>query len=132
MSAPQFETRVRSAYLREVLPPVVGYGAAVALATAVVGDRADSVGDWALVLLPLLPALWGARAVARHLRRVDEYMRILKLEAMAVGFGAAMITALTLGILGAGGLATSAAGWIIYSAGGLAAAITLRVRGRNR
>ena len=59
MSAPQFEARVRSAYVREVLPAVVGYGVAVVVATTVVGDRVDSVWDWALILLPVVPALWG-------------------------------------------------------------------------
>ena len=132
MSAPQFEARVRSAYVREVLPAVVGYGAAVVVATTVVGDRVDSVWDWALILLPVLPALWGVRAIARHLRRVDEYLRQLKLEAMAMGFGAAMITALTLGFMGAAGLATKAAGWIVYFVGMVTAAVALKVLGRNR
>lgn len=114
------------------MPAVVGYGVAVVVATTVVGDRVDSVWDWALILLPVLPALWGVRAIARHLRRVDEYLRQLKLEAVAMGFGAAMITALTLGFMGAAGLATKAAGWIVYFVGMVTAAVALKVLGRNR
>lgn len=72
---------------------------------------------WAL--LPLLPALWVVRAVVRHLGRLDDYQRRLQLRGLAVGFGVAMMTALTLGLLEVAGLAIGygLTGWIVYGLG---------------
>src|SRR4051812_6946035 len=106
------EQRQRSAYLRDFLPAIAGYGVVLAVVLALVGDEVDSAGEWTLLMLPVVPALWGVRAVVRHMRRIDEYQRLLQLEAMAAGFGVAMITAITLGFVGVGGAATRAAGWI--------------------
>ena len=100
-----------------MLPAIVGYAAVLAVALALVGDEVNSFGEWILVMLPIVPALWGVRAVVRHLRRVDEYQRLLQLEAMAAGFGVAMATSLTMGFIGVGGVSSPASGWIVYGAG---------------
>src|SRR4051794_18412533 len=97
------EGRQRSAYRRDFLPSIIGYVVLLAGSIALVGDSVDSVGEWVLVMLPVVPALWGVRAIVRHLRRVDEYQRMLQLEAMATGFCVAMITAITLGFVGVAG-----------------------------
>lgn len=120
----------RAAYRRDMLPAIVGYAVLLAIAVAVVGDDVESIGEWAITLAPAIPALWGVRAVVRHLRRVDDYQRMLQLEAMASGFGVAMVVALTLGIVGAAGVASVATGWIVYGAGMLAWAGVAAVQGR--
>ncbi|MDW3216988.1 MAG: hypothetical protein R8F63_00135 [Acidimicrobiales bacterium] len=117
MSESATDIRNRIEYRRDMVPAIAGYGALLAVALAVVGDEVDSVFEWALMLSPLLPAMWGVRAVVRQLRRVDEYQRTLQLEAMAAGFAAAMIAALTLGFLGVAGVASRSTGWIVYGAG---------------
>lgn len=114
---PSVEQLQRTAYLRDLVPAIAGYAIVLTLALSLVGDEVDSVGEWVLLMLPVVPALWGIRAVVRHLRRIDEYQRFLQLEAMAAGFGVAMVTAITLGFVGVGGAATRAAGWIVYGAG---------------
>lgn len=105
------------AYLRDFLPAVIGYVVAM-LIVIVAFDQIESWWRYIVVLLPVVPALWGARAIARQLNRVDEYQRIVQLNAMSVGFGAAMITAVTIGMLSVGGVPTERWGaWAIYTAG---------------
>jgi hypothetical protein len=101
------EQRQRAAYLRDLAPAIAGYAVVLALVLSLVGDEVDSVGEWALLMLPVVPALWGVRAVVRHLRRIDEYQRFLQREAMAAGFGVAMVTAITVGFVGVGGATDS-------------------------
>lgn len=80
----------------------------------------ETAGPWkyAVALIPILPALWGVRAVGRHLERIDEMQRGAQLVAMSVGFGVAMVVALTIGFLSTAGLDTDRWGsWLIYAAG---------------
>ncbi len=125
------DARNRSVYRRDMLPALVGYAVTLAVTLPLVGDEVDSTGEWILILLPIVPALWGVRAVARHLRRIDEYQRSLMLEAMAAGFGVAMVTAITLGFVGVAGVASTAAGWIVYGAGMATWAVVGARQGRN-
>lgn len=125
------DARNRSVYRRDMLPALVGYAVTLAVTLSLVGDEVDSTGEWILILLPIVPALWGVRAVARHLRRIDEYQRSLMLEAMAAGFGVAMVTAITLGFVGVAGVASTAAGWIVYGAGMATWAVVGARQGRN-
>jgi len=69
---------------------------------------ADS-NRWHLVvsLMPLLPAAWLGWVQLRSLRRSDEFQRIAQLEAMSVGFAAAMFVALTGGLLEAADVGSS-------------------------
>lgn len=125
------EQRQRASYLRDMVPAIVGYAGVFALVLSLVGDEVDSAGEWALLILPVIPALWGVRAVVRHFRRIDEYQRLVQLEAMAAGFGVAMVTAITVGFVGVGGAATRAAGWIVLGAGMVTWALVALVRGRR-
>ena len=113
--------RARSrAYLREFLPSVAGY-VVVLTAVLVWGDLdGSSPSRYVWAVLPVFPALTGAWAVLRHLRRLDDYQRLLLLEGLAVGFAVAMITAVTVGFLGIAGLPMRLSGWVVYGAGMLA------------
>jgi hypothetical protein len=53
---------------------------------------------------PMVPAVWLVWTQLRILRRADEYQRVLQLEAMAIGFGAAIMLALAGGLLDAAGV----------------------------
>lgn len=110
--------RVRSrAYHRDFWPGVVGY--AVVLMAVLLWGNLEGNSSWRYLwaVLPVVPALWMIRAVLRHIRRIDDYQRLLLLQGLGVGFAIAMITALTLGFLGIAGLPMFAAGWITYSSG---------------
>jgi len=80
-----------------MVPAIAGYGVTLVAVVSLIGDEVDRVGEWALLMLPIVPALWGMRAVVRHLRRLDEYQRSMQLEAMAASFGVAMVTAIETG-----------------------------------
>ncbi len=110
--------RARSrAYARDFLPGMVGY--CVLLVVVVLFGDLDGSSNWRFLwaLLPVLPMIWVVRALIRHFRRIDDYQRGRLLDAMAVGFAVAMLSAITLGFLGIAGLDMSFAGWIIYVAG---------------
>jgi hypothetical protein len=105
------------AYLRDFLPGIVGYAVVLGLVVTFVDQDSHSRWRYVWMVLPVVPALWIVRAMVRHLRRIDEYQRLLQLESIAAGFGTAMAASLTLGVLGKSGLAPNASGWIIYGAG---------------
>jgi hypothetical protein len=118
----------RRAYLNEFVPGIVGYGLVLAAVLAFVDEESSTAWIW--MLAPLVPSAWIIRAVARDLRRGDEFTRLRQLEAMAVGFGAMVATSLTLGFLGVAGIETRAAGWICYGVGMAAWGVTVAVRSR--
>ena len=106
------------AYNKEFLPAVVGYVVIMMVLNLAVDF--ESAGRWKylVALLPLVPALYGIRAVGRHVRRVDEMQRDILLRSMAAGFGLAMVASLTIGFLSMAGLDTDTwSPWVIYSAG---------------
>jgi hypothetical protein len=88
-----------------------------------------------LLLLPLLPALWAMRAVIRSLQRSDEFERMVQLQAMAVGFGPAMVAAMTVGFLGIHAEPNrfnQVSPWIIFSVAVLAWGVTAAVHSASR
>jgi hypothetical protein len=109
------------AYNREFWPGIAAY----VLATGLVSWGVDGHSPWRFLwaLVPVIPAAWIVRAVLRHVRRVDEYQRLMLLESFAVGFAVAMLAAITLGFLAAAGLRLESAPWIVYGIGMLGWAI---------
>ncbi len=92
--------RERAAF-RDITPGVI---ALVVIEGTLIGlDREADPTVWTVVwsLLPLLPVLWLVRAQLRSLQRADELQRVVQLEAMAIGFGATVLLALTGGLLDA-------------------------------
>jgi hypothetical protein len=112
------ERRSTRAYLREFTQAVVGYLLVLGGIIVLVDFRTAGAWRYPVALLPVIPALWGMRAVIRHLGRIDEMQRALQVDGMAAGFGVAMITSITIGFLALAGLNTNRWGtWVIYSAG---------------
>ena len=112
------------AYARDFWPGMVAY-AVVLVATLTWGDLEGHSG-WRFVwaLAPVVPAAWLVRAVFRHVHRVDEYQRQLLLGSLALGFAAAMISAITLGFIAKAGLRFQDAPWLMFGAGMLGWAVT--------
>ena len=121
------DKRQRDSYLREFIPAIVLFG--ILLAVVEVTVDANTPGAWLWVLLPVLPMIGVAAALYRAVQRADEYGRIVMLECMALGFGAAMITAMGLGFLGGIGVAWTFGGWLVFGAGMATWSVTLLVRG---
>jgi hypothetical protein len=99
-------------------------------------DPDGGASAWNLVwsILPIVPALWLVRAQLRGLARADEYQRTVQLEAMAVGFGVAIVASMTGGLLDAAGIGDSRQSLqVTFIAGTLAWIATLVIRsGRGR
>lgn len=73
------------AYLREFLPPMLGYTLAVLLSVWLL-RHVDAGWLRALVaLLPVAPIALCLRATARYIRGLDELQRRIELEAVALG-----------------------------------------------
>jgi integral membrane sensor domain MASE1 len=122
---------VSRAYHLEFWPGIAAY-AAVLSAVLLWGDL-DGDKPWRFVfaVLPVIPALWIVRAMIRHARRVDEYQRLLLLQALGGGFAVAMVASVTLAFLEIAGLKVTGSGWIIYGVGMMGWIITGAVVGRR-
>lgn len=70
-----------------------------------------------IALLPLTSVLWITIAVARHIRRVDEFQRIFVLQSFAIGFAAAMLIALTIAFLSTAGITVAYPEWYVFIGG---------------
>src|SRR3954464_8139814 len=109
------------AYSWDYLPGIGAFAVVIAVVTSSGGLRGESPWRFLWALLPVLPAVWVVRAVVRHLHRIDEFQRLLTLQALSVGFLVAMVVAVTGGFLGIAGLeppfplATGC--WVVYGAG---------------
>ena len=96
------DKHMRNSYLREFVPAIALF--VILQLTIDFTVDSNTSGARLLVLLPVLPMIGVAIALYRAVQRADEYGRIMMLECMALGFGAAMITALALGFLGGVGV----------------------------
>jgi hypothetical protein len=89
-------------------------------------------GPWAVfwALVPLVPVLWMAVAVARHVARADEYMRGVLLKSLAIAFGVAMVTAITFTLLSTANVFVERPELWVFTAGmvGLGASIPVLAR----
>ncbi len=124
--------RARSrAYQLEFWLGIIAY--AVVLSSVLLWGGLDGDSPWRFLwaVLPVLPALWIVWAVVRHVRRIDEYQRLLLLRGFAGGFAVAMIVSVTLGFLEIAGLRVPGLGWITYGAGMLGWIVTGTVVGRR-
>ncbi|MCU1520860.1 MAG: hypothetical protein JWM13_2660 [Arthrobacter sp.] len=119
------------AYLLEFWPGIIAY--AVLLTGVLLWGDLDGQSPWrfAWAVVPVLPALWIVRAVLRHVRRIDDYQRLLLLQALGGGFAVAMIAAVTMAFLEIAGLRVEGVGWIVYGAGMLGWIITGTIAGRR-
>lgn len=117
-------------YARDFWPGMVGYGVVLGLVLRFGHLDGSGTARYVWAVLPVLPALLVVRAVLRHVRRLDDYQRLLLLQGLAIGFAVAMVAGLTLGFLGPAGLPVRMAGWVVYAAGMLGWLIASRRVGR--
>lgn len=103
------------------------------LIAALVWGNLDGDSPWRFVwaLLPVLPVVWIAFAVIRHMRRVDAYMRQLLFQGLSAGFAVAMVASVTLGFLTIAGLEMPDVSWIIFSVGMLGWAVASIIGNRR-
>ncbi|MFC0251849.1 hypothetical protein [Massilia consociata] len=94
-----YQKRINNTYLRELLGGLVLYCVLLVVAIRVGRPLEDGVPRTLLLVSPMIGfglMLW---AIARHVRRVDEYMRQLLLESVALGAGITAGLTFTYGFL---------------------------------
>lgn len=121
------DRRERTQYLKEFGPAIGGYVVVLIAVLTLVDEDADGARVW--YLLPVVPMVFAGLAVYRSVQRSDEYGRLVQLEAMALGFAAAMLAAVTIGFLGVTGVAWTFAGWLVFGAGMFTWALAVGLRG---
>jgi hypothetical protein len=107
---------------RAMALPMAGFFAAFISALAFAPNGGKSTWSVILWLLPIVFVLWCVLAGLKSFRRADEYQQRVQLEAMAVGFGAAMIAATVFLLLEsapikAAGALSSDPGGLVWAAG---------------
>jgi hypothetical protein len=112
--------------------PGIGAYAAVLTAVLLWGDL-DGSSPWRFIwaVLPVIPSLWIVRAVLRHAKRIDDYQRLLLLQALGGGFAVAMVASVTVAFLEIAGMSFVGIGWVIYAAGMLGWIVTSAVVARR-
>jgi hypothetical protein len=94
-----WERRQDRAAMRDAIPAVVALIVLEGIVAAADLDAGSNSWHLAIALSPLIAGVWLAWVQVRALRRCDEYQRTVHLEAMSVGFGVAMLVAMTGGLL---------------------------------
>lgn len=97
------EREAAKLYTREFAGALVAY-MAILFSAIYVGKRMDEGVLRTLVLVsPMIGFMLAVWAIARHIRRIDEYMRLLVLEGLAIAAGVTAGLTFTYGFLeGAG------------------------------
>lgn len=93
------ERRIGKRYVWEFLAGVVLFVVLMFVPKLVTPEpwwEQDSPSALALRLLPMLGVVWMAIALIRHLARIDELQRTVLLQSFAIGFGVAMLIAITM------------------------------------
>lgn len=93
------QKRITNAYLRELFGALAVYGALLVLAIRVGRPMEEGMLRTLLLVSPMLGfglMLW---AIARHVGRLDEYIRRLMLESIALGAGLTAGLTVTYGFL---------------------------------
>ena len=90
---------LRRRYLREFLPPMVGYMVALMVSLTLL-KRIEA--DWLraiVALLPLPPIAFAMRAIVRYIRDTDELQRQIELEAVSIATALVSMLYLAAGFL---------------------------------
>ncbi len=99
----QSDRRRNRAEMRDSLPAFAFIVAALGI--LILRDPEGlSAGNLIWAFLQVGAVLWMVWVQARSLRRADEYQRVLRLEALAIGFAAVMVVSFAAGLLDALGV----------------------------
>jgi hypothetical protein len=93
------EKRVKRLYYRELGLAMLVYIALLFSAIKLGRPMPDGALRTAVLVLPIIGFLLAIWAIARHLRRIDEYMRQTMLETFAIGAAVTAAVTFTYGFL---------------------------------
>lgn len=89
------------------------------LAASLIWGDLDGQSPWrfAWAVAPAVPIAASAAVLVRYVAKSDEFEMLQLCKSLAVGFVAAMMASVVVGLLGAAGLELPGSGWLIYTAG---------------
>lgn len=111
------ERAVARRYMWEFLPGAVAYVVLFFGVTSLVDLESGDPVNVLWALLPVVPVVWMIVSVVRHVRRIDEFQRTLVLQSFALGFGAAMLAAVVIALVGMTGIVVIGAEWYVFLVG---------------
>lgn len=114
-------------YMREIGLAMLGYIILLITAISLLPQLAGSIWGYLVMLLPVLPALFGLRAFLHLLERMDELQQRIQLSGIAFAAGATGLLSFAYGFLEIAGLPHLPAIWyfpalIIFWGAGVAIA----------
>ncbi len=111
------DKRRKRAYLKEFAPAMALYVIAIFTASAIGRDTAAKKALF--VGATFIPILLVVIAVVRHVRRLDEFERLMTYRGMSIGFGVAMVTSVFFALMSSAGVKFDAgwAGWVPFMTG---------------
>ena len=72
----------------------------------------ENLGRTLLLITPIIPLMLAVWAIARHFRRMDEYLRLRSLESIAIGAAVTCALSLTYGFLESAGFPKLSMFWV--------------------
>ena len=115
-STPQ-ERRASLRYLWEIAAGAIGFLVTFLFLPEIVRTEPGSAAGVVVALVPLVPVVWIAVALIRHVGRVDELQRGLLLLSLAIGFGAAMLISLVIVFLSTAAIVVDQPEWWVFIGG---------------
>ena len=127
-----YEKRIKNTYIREMMISVLLYSALLVLAITVGRPLEAGLPRTLLLVSPMIGfglMLW---AIARHIGRVDEYIRRLILESVSLGAGITAGLTFTYGFLENAGFPRLSmfSVWIVLCISTMVACALRRLKGR--
>jgi|SRR5215831_14288983 len=106
------EKEANRKYFKELFGSLAVYIAVLFGSIYLAKTLAPSPLRTAVVLLPMIPIMLAVWAIARHFRRMDEYVRLASLEAIAIAAGVTAGWTLTYGFLEGAGFPRLSMFWV--------------------
>ena len=127
-----YEKRIRNAYFREMLGAGLLYAVLLVIAIRVGRPMAEGLPRTLLLVSPMIGFSLMLWAIARHIMRVDEYVRRLILESVSLGAGITAGLTFTYGFLENAGFPQLSmfSVWIVLCGSTMVACVLRRCKGR--
>ena len=111
------EQRSTRRYMWEIGAGAIAFLVLFLFLPPLIPTESGSPASIVIALVPLLPVAWIVIAVASYIRRLDELHRPLALQSLALGFGAAMLIALTVAFLSTADITVLYPEWWVFIGG---------------
>jgi hypothetical protein len=99
-------------YQRAIRGAAAGYVVTLLLAITYVRNWPDSAWRYPVMLVPVIPAVYGLVAIMRSVRAMDELQRRVHLEGVAFAFATTVVVTLSWGLLERAGAPKLPSVWV--------------------